>query len=167
MDFHLPELVYSSNQLLALKTKSCAGYRTRLGEPYRGCRAGAKLAAKRLVKKWRYKPSVPSVIMGNVNSLPNKIDGLAAPVRYIKTYRECSLLCFSETWLTTSIPDANVELPGFSTVRSDRDTKACGKRKGGGLAVYVNTRWCNPGHVYIKISICCRDIEQFASLLLA
>ncbi|KAI3360473.1 hypothetical protein L3Q82_002368 [Scortum barcoo] len=34
-----------------------------------------------------------------------------------------------------SIPDANVELPDFSTVRADRDTKACGKRKGGGLAL--------------------------------
>lgn len=25
------------------------------------------------------------------------------------------------------ILDTNVELPGFSTVRTDRDTKACGK----------------------------------------
>ncbi|KAI3364634.1 hypothetical protein L3Q82_011411 [Scortum barcoo] len=48
--------------------------------------------------------------------------------------------------LDASIPDANVELPDFSTVRADRDTKACGKRKGGGLALYVNKRWCNPGH---------------------
>ncbi|KAI3359708.1 hypothetical protein L3Q82_013804 [Scortum barcoo] len=58
--------------------------------------------------------------------------------------------------------DANVELPDFSTVRADRDTKACGKRKGGGLALYVNKRWCNPGHVNIKISTCCRDIELLA-----
>ena len=100
--------------------------------------------------------------MGNVNSLPNKIDELAALVKNVKTYRECSLLCFSETWLTTSIPDANMELPGFSTVRSDRDTNACGKQKGGGLAIYVNTRWCNPGHMNIKISICCRDIKLLA-----
>ncbi|KAI3373182.1 hypothetical protein L3Q82_006507 [Scortum barcoo] len=62
----------------------------------------------------------------------------------------------------SSIPDANVELPDFSTVRADRDTKACGKRKGGGLALYVNKRWCNPGHVNIKISTCCRDIELLA-----
>ncbi|KAI3361741.1 hypothetical protein L3Q82_001954 [Scortum barcoo] len=47
-------------------------------------------------------------------------------------------------------------------VRADRDTKACGKRKGGGLALYVNKRWCNPGHVNIKISTCCRDIELLA-----
>ena len=100
--------------------------------------------------------------MGNVNSLPNKIDELAALTKNVKTFRECSLLCFSETWLTASIPDANMELPDFTTVRADRDTRACGKRKGGGLALYVNKRWCNPGHVNIKISHCCRDIELLA-----
>ncbi|KAI3354583.1 hypothetical protein L3Q82_019078 [Scortum barcoo] len=254
---------------------------------YRGCRAGAMLKAKRLAKKWRFKPPVSSMIIGNVNSLPNKIDELAALTKNLKTFRECSLLCLSETWLTASIPelvisikdtclqppnsqtpnstmaktkelskdtrnkivdlhqagktesaigkqqlgvkkstvgaiirkwkrcsmsvnrpdlpsviikdglllygssipelvisikdtclqpptvklqtplwpsipDASVELPDFSTVRADRDTKACGKRKGRGLALYVNKRWCNPGHVNIKISTCCRDIELLA-----
>lgn len=102
------------------------------------------------------------MIMENVNSLPKKIYELAVLVKNIKTYRECSLLCFCETWLKTSILDANVELPSFSTVRVDRDTKICGKRKGGGLALYVNIRRCNPGHVDIKISTCCRDIELLA-----
>ncbi len=49
MDFHLPKLVYSSNQLLALKTKSRASVVPHLtdevGRPYHGCRAGVKLAA--------------------------------------------------------------------------------------------------------------------------
>ncbi|KAI3369253.1 hypothetical protein L3Q82_007798 [Scortum barcoo] len=80
------------------------------------------------------------MIMGNVNSLPNKIDELAALTKNLKTFRECSLLCLTETWLTASIPHANVELPDFSTVRAARDTRACGKRKGGGLALYVNKR---------------------------
>ncbi|RXN16542.1 chymotrypsin-like elastase family member 2A [Labeo rohita] len=43
-------------------------------------------------------------------------------------------------WLTTTISDANVQLHGFRTVREDRDMKTCGKEKGGGLALYVNTR---------------------------
>lgn len=38
--------------------------------------------------------------MGNVNSLANKMDEMAALVRNVKLYRECSLLCFTETWLT-------------------------------------------------------------------
>lgn len=106
-------------------------------------------------------PLVPSTIMGNVNSLPNKIDKLAALTKN-KTFRECSLLCFTEKWLTACIPDVNVELPDFSAVRADRDTRACGKRKGGGLALYVNKRQCNPGHMNIKISTCSRDIEILA-----
>ena len=100
--------------------------------------------------------------MGNVNSLPNKIDELASLVKNVKTYKECSLMCFSKTWLTANIPDANVEIPGFITVRSNRKVESCGKKKGGGLAVYINARWCNPGHVSTKISICTKDIELLA-----
>lgn len=163
MDYSTPRLVYSRNLLHSLRAKSHIGVvpclPVEVRKPYRGCRAGALLKARRLAKKWRFKPPVPSIIMGNVNSLPNKIDELAALTRNVKTFRECSLLCFTETWLTASIPDANVELPDFSAVRADRDTRACGKRKGGGLTLYVNKRWCNPGHVNIKISTCCRDIE--------
>lgn len=69
---------------------------------------------------------------------------------------------FTETWLTPSIPDFNVELPGFSIVRADRDTAACGKSKGGGLILYINNRWCNPGHFTVKSTICCRDCELLA-----
>ncbi|KAI4888592.1 hypothetical protein NFI96_032622, partial [Prochilodus magdalenae] len=54
---------------------------------------------------------------------------LACLVKNQRLYRECSLFCFTETWLTTDTPDANVELPGFSTVRADRDPTLSGKRK--------------------------------------
>lgn len=42
---------------------------------------------------------------------------------------EIYLIILPETWLTTHIPDVNVELPGFTTVRADRDTNASRKRK--------------------------------------
>ena len=80
----------------------------------------------------------------------------------MRTYRECSLLCLTETWLTASTPEADVDLPGFTTVRADKDTKATSKRKGGGLAVFINKRWCNPRHIMVKITICSRDIELLA-----
>lgn len=168
VDLKTPRLVYTRNQLLDLRTKVPAGEAPsclsgEVRRPNRGCRSSTKLKAKRLARKWRYKPSVPSVIQGNVNSLQNKIDELAALVKNVRIYWECSLLCFCETWLTASILDSNVELPTFSTVR---DTKACRKWKRGGYAMYVNTRWCNPGHVSIKISSCCRDIELLAVSLL-
>lgn len=62
-------------------------------------------------------------------------------------------------WLTSNIPNANVDLPGFSVVRADREGKLCGKSKGGGLAIYINNRWCNPGHVTVKETVCCKDVE--------
>lgn len=145
--------VYSREQLLALRPLGCGGIvQTIPGElrrKYRDCRARAKLKAKLKAKKtekrWRYKPSVPSVVMGNVNSLTNKTDELASLVKNQRLYRECSLLCFTETWLTPDTPDANVELPGFSTVRAGRDPTLSGKRKGGGPSLFINIRWCNPG----------------------
>ncbi|KAI4875864.1 hypothetical protein NFI96_034110, partial [Prochilodus magdalenae] len=97
--------VYSRKQLLALRPMGRGGIvqtiPVELRQKYRGCRAGAKLKAKKTEKRWRYKPSVPSVVMGNVNSLTNKTDELACLVKNQRLYRECSLLCFSETWLTS------------------------------------------------------------------
>ncbi|KAI3355347.1 hypothetical protein L3Q82_017888 [Scortum barcoo] len=61
-----------------------------------------------------------------------------------------------------STDDANVDLLGFTAVRADRDTKASGKSKGGGLIMYVNNRWCNPGHISVKTVSCCRDLELLA-----
>ena len=37
-----------------------------------------------------------------------------------------------------------------------------GKRKGEGLSVFVNDRWCKSGHITIKEQHCCRDIEVLA-----
>ncbi|KAI3352049.1 hypothetical protein L3Q82_020866, partial [Scortum barcoo] len=40
-----------------------------------------------------------------------------------KDLQGVSLLCLTETWLTASIPDANVELPDFSTVSCGTETQ--------------------------------------------
>ena len=132
-------LVYSREKLLSLQTMGHAGIFHLIPEELKrrrqGCRAGAKVKARLAAKRWKYKPSVPSIVMGNVNCLTNKTDELAALVRTDKTFRECSLLCLSETWLTQNTPDANVDLPGFTTVRADRDCGCSSKSKGGGLAL--------------------------------
>ncbi|KAI3376895.1 hypothetical protein L3Q82_000013 [Scortum barcoo] len=64
-------------------------------------------------------------------------------------------------WLTALTPDTAAELDGFTLLRADR-SKESGKRKGGGLAVFVNDRWCNPGHITVKEQHCCKDIELLA-----
>lgn len=58
--------------------------------------------------------------MGNLNSLSNKTDELVALVRSQRMYRESCLIILTEIWLTAIVPDAKVELPGFSMVRADR-----------------------------------------------
>lgn len=45
-------------------------------------------------------------------------------------------------------------IPGSTLIQSDTEAKASGKRKGGGLDLYVNKRWCNP----VKEKMCCPDI---------
>ncbi|KAI4894740.1 hypothetical protein NFI96_006104 [Prochilodus magdalenae] len=166
--------VYTRDQLIALKP---AGMDTRTANipeelwrlTHRGCRGGTKQRTgksrakrRRLMEKKGYKPRLPTLIMGNVRSLANKMDELTALAMSQKEYRQCSLMCFSETWLHQDIPDDNVSITGFQTVRADRDCTESGKRKGGGLAVLVNNRWCSPGHITIKERICCPDIELLA-----
>ncbi|KAI4892795.1 hypothetical protein NFI96_002483, partial [Prochilodus magdalenae] len=114
-------IVYSRDQLLALR-KTPPLFTSRLEipaelrRPYRGCRAGNK----RRERKRRYKPCLPSIIMGNVRSLANKTDELSALIRTQREYRECSILCFTESWLNQNVPDSHVHLNGFTTVRADR-----------------------------------------------
>ena len=100
--------------------------------------------------------------MGNVRSLPNKMEELTALTRLQREYRECSIMCFTETWLNELTPDSHVTLDCFQLVRADRSATVTGKRKGGGIAMFVNERWCNPGHISVKEQRCTRDIELLA-----
>lgn len=121
----------------------------------------AKLKAK-AQKRRLYRPAIPSRLMRNVNSLANNMDELTALIQNERSYRKGSLIILSETWLTSHTPDANVELPGFVAVRVDRNNKACGKSKGGGLVLSANNRWCNPGLVTVIAVLCCQELELLA-----
>lgn len=59
--------------------------------------------------------------MGNINSLPNDCEELEALMKNERIYRECSLYCFTETWLMDNISDSCVNILGFMFVRADRD----------------------------------------------
>lgn len=73
-----------------------------------------------------------------------------------------AVYCVSETWLTQNTLHTNVDLPGFTTVTADRDCRRSGKCKGGGLTLFINTRWCNQGHVMVKVIVCNRDFKLLA-----
>ena len=166
-------IVYSWDQLIALRP---AGLLVRTLEipteiwrkAYRRCRRGQKKQRKmdlsrqwRLMEKRRYKPCLPSIIMGNVRSLANKAIELTAlfGVRgSIRTAVWCALWrhgC-TRTYVTTMSPSVPFRL--FRPTR----IPSSGKCKGGGLAVLINNRWCNPGHINIKKWICFLDVELLA-----
>ena len=70
-------------------------------------------------------------------------------------------MLFTKTWLNSLTPDLHVSLGGFNLHRANRAEES-GKRKGGGLAVFVNDRWCKTGHTTVKEQLCCKDIELLA-----
>jgi hypothetical protein len=99
---------------------------------------------------------MPSVIFGNVRSLRNKSDELEGLVKFQQDFKDCSLICLTETWLNDQDTNASVELSGFTIFRTDR-TESSGKKCGGGVCAYVNDRWCR--NITVKESYCDKDIE--------
>ena len=57
---------------------------------HRGTCAGVKRNKRRLVRTWRetFKPALPSITMGNVRCLTNKLEELETLVRSQKMYRD-------------------------------------------------------------------------------
>lgn len=126
--------------------------------PYRGCRAGSKIKAKSRC----YNAIIPSIIMGNIRLLGNKMEEFTALIRTQREYWEYSVLCFTVIWLHCVILDSNASTTGLQTVRADRDAELSGKKKGGVIALFVTNRWCNKGHVTVKEHQCCPNIRLLA-----
>ncbi|KAI3363965.1 hypothetical protein L3Q82_001559 [Scortum barcoo] len=82
-----------------------------------------RLGSSARARRRRYRPVLPSIIMGNVRSLPNKMDELAALTRHQREYRIgsaascCSLRDVADCALT---PDTAAELDGFHTPTDGR-----------------------------------------------
>ena len=70
-----------------------------------------------------------AVYLINARSLVNKIDLLRA---YIREFLP-DILCVTETWADTSLPDAFFSLNGYQLFRSDRV-----RTQGGGVIIYVS-----------------------------
>ena len=111
----------------------------------------------RRARRRKYKSFLPSSVMGNVRSLVNEMDklgGAAEDTSGISGMQCCVFHC--ETCRQEHIPDSSSAVPGFQT---DGDSRQSSKKKGGGTAVLVNNRWCDPAHVTVKELFCSPDIE--------
>lgn len=85
----------------------------------------------------------------NVPSLLPKMD----MVRIWGNSTNADMVIISETWLTKSITDIDINIPGYNVYRSDRP------KKGGGIAIYVKTRF--HASVVLSESIC-KQLEFLA-----
>lgn len=76
-----------------------------------GCRAGVKCWERTR----QYEPCLPSVVVGSLCSLSNKMDELAALTRL----QYGNLVFFTELWLNEDILDSMFSLNGFTLLRGD------------------------------------------------
>ena len=121
-------------------------------------KGGIKARLKR--EKFKQRP-LPSIILANVRSLRNKMDELQANVNHMHEYRSASILAFTETWLNKNDEESTTHIDGFAPpLRLDRDSERTGKQHGGGVCLYVNTRWCST--VVVREKLCTPDIELLA-----
>ena len=86
---------------------------------------------------------LPGIFFSDVRSLCSKLDELQLLVGKNSHFSSSSVLCFTETWLSDSVPDSALQLAGFQLFRADRHTELSGKTKGGGICFYTNCGWCN------------------------
>ena len=86
------------------------------------------------------KSYLPSFLISNVRSLVSKVDELAT----VALVNDVDMICITETWLSSSIPDSLISLPNFVLFRNDRTFSS-----GGGVCIYINN--------YIT----CRRLEDF------
>ncbi len=121
-------------------------YKRRERKQKRGKRGGirARLAAN------PNKPAIPTIVLANVRSLDNKLDYIRLLRSTHRTVRDCCVFVFTETWLNNSVPDCAIQLEQLTCYRADRALVEGGKRRGGGLCIYINDAWCRDAVVVCK-----------------
>ncbi|KAI4885370.1 hypothetical protein NFI96_008195 [Prochilodus magdalenae] len=131
------------------------GHRKRCTRPQKhGKRAGVRT---RLTSK-PVRAALPSILLSNVCSLENKLDCIRLQRTTRRESRDCCVFVFTETWLSDRVPDAAIQLDGLASFRADRDSALCGKTRGGGLCVYINTEWCKNS---VLVSSYCSPLVEF------
>ena len=92
-------------------------------------RRGKKGGVRQRVRLWKNKPPLPTLTLANVWSIGNKIDEIRALTRFNGEFRCSSILCFTETWLHSSIPNKSIDINSFEIIRLDRSNAETKKSK--------------------------------------
>lgn len=116
----------------------------------RGSRGGIR---NRLRRRGSRLP-LPAITLSNVRSLNNKMTELSALIQYNSDYRQTSLFCFTESWLSQG---TDIHIDGFNIIRFDRDIVGTRKSVGSGLCLAVNNSWATT--YTVRESDSCRHYE--------
>ncbi len=123
---------------------------------------GRHAGIRNRLRERAHSPPLPSILLGNVQSLENKMDDLRARISFQRDIRDCNILCLTETWLKPSVPDMAVRpSDNFSVLRMDRTAEA-GKTKGGGVCFMINKKCCDPRNISILSHSCSPHLEHLS-----
>ena len=116
---------------------------------WRGCRAGVKQSSE----KWKFKPYIPwQITWMNWKHLQEHRGNTGSPVFCVSWKRG-----YTSRYRTPMLP-----FPASRRFEPTETPPRPVSKKGGELAMLVNNRWCNPGHVSVKERVCSADIELVA-----
>lgn len=108
----------------------------------------------------------PALYMfANVQSLRNKMKELTECVRFLSEYRNACIFALAKTWLRMQNCNSSLKIEDFGQpTRLERDPHKTCKVQGGGMCLYVNTRWfktvvvgetvCSPDNELLTVSLC-------------
>ncbi|CAJ1071423.1 RNA-directed DNA polymerase from mobile element jockey [Xyrichtys novacula] len=118
-------LTYSREDLLQLRSSVLC--KVGPGDPIppelRPRKRGKPGGVRTRLRKRRFRPHLPSIILANVRSLKPKMDVLHARCRLTRAFKEACIIALTETWLNETTSDSEVNLDGFTIIRADRTAK--------------------------------------------
>ncbi|KAI4877716.1 hypothetical protein NFI96_022799 [Prochilodus magdalenae] len=83
-------------------------------------RRGKRGGRRAKLRQNPFRLALPSIFLANVRSLVNKLDELKIWILTQRRLMDCSLMIFSETWLSSDVANSVVELKGRTVFRADR-----------------------------------------------
>jgi hypothetical protein len=110
------------------------------------------------LRRREHHPSLPSILLANVQSLDNKVNKIRAKVAFQRDIRDCNILYFMKSWLSRDMLSESVQPPGFFVSLADRSKHLSGK-KGGVVCFMINDPWCNCNNIKEFKSFCSPDLE--------
>ena len=89
-------------------------------------RRGRSVGALVKFRRRNLRASLPCVFLSNVRSLKRFF-----LIQSNGDFKDCSMFCFTGTWLHPPIPDSAVQPPGYTLFRADRSPDLSNKSRGG------------------------------------